>query len=118
VSGAESDTLLLLEHLFFLERSNLNASEAGQTLYPGEDMTNFRGTVKDGQLVFPVEVTEQLGLHEGDAVEVPEAVLAAARAQDAGNPFTAWIGTLPPFSDGQDAASFTRSLRDPDDEAS
>jgi bifunctional DNA-binding transcriptional regulator/antitoxin component of YhaV-PrlF toxin-antitoxin module len=28
-------------------------------------MTTFRGTVKDGQLVFPAEVAEHLGLREG-----------------------------------------------------
>ncbi|MGI8748483.1 MAG: type II toxin-antitoxin system MazE family antitoxin [Deinococcus sp.] len=83
-------------------------------------MTTFRGTVKDGQLVFPAEVTEQLGLHEGDAVDVPEALLSAARAQnasspDASNPFVAWIGSLPPLPGGQDAVSLTRSLRDPDE---
>jgi hypothetical protein len=78
-------------------------------------MTTFRGTVKDGQLVFPAEVAEQLGLHEGDALDIPEAVLTAARVQDVSNPFTAWIGTLPALPDGQSAVSFTRELRDPDE---
>jgi hypothetical protein len=79
-------------------------------------MTTIRGTVKDGQLVFPPEVTEQLGLHEGDAVELPEAVIAAARTPDGGNPFTAWIGSLPPLPGGQDAVSFTRELRGTDED--
>ncbi|MEF2279334.1 AbrB/MazE/SpoVT family DNA-binding domain-containing protein [Deinococcus sp. YIM 134068] len=82
-------------------------------------MTNIRGTVKDGQLVFPAEVTAQLGLHEGEAVELPEAVLAAGRGLvSAGdNPFTAWVGTLPPLPEGQDAVSFTRELRGEEEDA-
>lgn len=80
-------------------------------------MATIRGTVKDGQLVFPAEVTEQLGLHEGEAVELPEAVIAAARAGGGhGNPFTAWIGSLPPLPEGHDAVSFTRELRDGDED--
>lgn len=76
-------------------------------------MTTIRGTVKDGQLVFSAEVTEYLGLHEGEAVELPEAVVAAGRVgvDDQENPFTAWIGSLPPLPDGHDAVSFTRELR-------
>jgi hypothetical protein len=80
-------------------------------------MTTFRGTVKDGQLVFPAEVAEQLGLHEGDAVEVQQAALTPAQAAGENNPFLAWIGVLPPFAEGMDAVRFTRELRDPDDEA-
>lgn len=79
-------------------------------------MTTIRGTVKDGQLVFPAEVTEQLGLHEGEAVEWPQAVLAAARTREGENPFLAWIGVLPPLTDGQDAVSFTRELRGDEDD--
>lgn len=81
-------------------------------------MTTIRGTVKDGQLVFPAEVTEQLGLREGEAVELPEAVIAAARAQAGAqdNPFLAWVGSLPPLPEGQDAVSFTRELRGTDEE--
>ena len=77
-------------------------------------MTTIRGTVRGGQLVFPPEVTRQLGLREGEALELPEAVLAAARAtgEEGGNPFVAWIGSLPPLPGGQDAVSFTRKLRD------
>ena len=81
-------------------------------------MTTFRGTVKDGQLVFPAEVTEQLGLHEGDAVEVQQAALTPAQEAGEGNPFLAWIGVLPPFPEGMDAVRFTRELRDPDEDAS
>ena len=81
-------------------------------------MTTFRGTVKDGQLVFPAEVAEQLGLHEGDAVEVQQAALTPTQAASEDNPFLAWIGVLPPFEEGTDAVRFTRELRDPDDEAS
>ena len=72
-------------------------------------MTTIRGTVKNGQLVFPAEVTEQLGLREGEAVELPEAVIATARA-GTDNPFTAWIGSLPPLPDGQDSVSFIREM--------
>ncbi len=81
-------------------------------------MTTFRGTVKDGQLVFPAEVTEQLGLHEGDAVEVQQAALTPAQEAVKDNPFLAWIGVLPPFPEGMDAVRFTRELRDPDQDAS
>ncbi|WP_407573077.1 AbrB/MazE/SpoVT family DNA-binding domain-containing protein [Deinococcus altitudinis] len=81
-------------------------------------MTTFRGTVKDGQLVFPAEVAEQLGLHEGDAVEVQQTALTPTQRVGGENPFLAWIGVLPPFEDGMDAVRFTRELRDPDDEAS
>ena len=81
-------------------------------------MTTFRGTVKDGQLVFPAEVAKQLGLHEGDAVEVQQAALTPAQSWEGENPFLAWIGALPPFEEGMDAVHFTRELRDPDDEAS
>ncbi|WP_293914484.1 AbrB/MazE/SpoVT family DNA-binding domain-containing protein [Deinococcus sp.] len=80
-------------------------------------MTTFRGTVKDGQLVFPAEVAEQLGLHEGDAVDVPGELLTAALGSASNNPFTAWIGRLPPLPDGQDAVSFTRELRETDESA-
>ena len=80
-------------------------------------MTTFRGTVKDGQLVFPAEVAEQLGLQEGDTVEVQGAALTPAQAAG-DNPFLAWIGVLPPFEAGMDAVRFTRELRDPDDDAS
>ena len=58
-------------------------------------MTTFRGTVKDGQLVFPAEVAEQLGLHEGDAVDVQQAALTPAQSGGGENPFLAWIGVLP-----------------------
>jgi len=82
-------------------------------------MTTFRGTVKDGQLVFPAEVAEQLGLHEGDAVDVQQTALRPAQEQNTeDNPFLAWIGVLPPFPEGMDAVRFTRELRDPDDAAS
>ena len=81
-------------------------------------MTTFRGTVKNGQLVFPPEVAEQLGLHEGDAVEVAQAALTPAVSAEDENPFLAWIGVLPPFPEGMDAVRFTRELRDPDDAAS
>ncbi|GGR34637.1 type II toxin-antitoxin system MazE family antitoxin [Deinococcus ruber] len=83
-------------------------------------MTTFRGTVKNGQLVFPPEVAEQLGLHEGDAVEIAQAVLTLdhAPSTDDENPFLAWIGVLPPLSEGLDAVRFSRELRDPDDTAS
>ena len=81
-------------------------------------MTTFRGTVKDGQLVFPAEVAEQLGLHEGDAVDVQQAALTPAQSGGGENPFLAWIGVLPLFEEGMDAVRFTRELRDPDDETS
>ena len=73
-------------------------------------MTTIRGPVKDGQLVFHAEVTKQLGLREGEAVELPEAVIAAARAGEV-NPLMAWIGSLPPLADGQNSVSFIRELR-------
>lgn len=81
-------------------------------------MTTIRGTVKDGQLVFSPEATAQLGLQEGEAVELPEAVIKAARAsaQPGGNPFTAWIGALPPLPEGHDVLSFTRELRGGDED--
>ena len=81
-------------------------------------MKTFRGTVEDGQRVFPAEVAEQLGVHEGDAVDVQQAALTPTQATGEDNPFLAWIGVLPPFEEGMDAVRFTRELRDPDDEAS
>jgi hypothetical protein len=84
--------------------------------YAGEKMTIIRGTVKNGQLVFGPDVTEQLGLQEGDAVEVQGAVLTAGRLAE--NPFAAWIGSLPPLPDGMTAVHLTRELRDDGEEAS
>ena len=43
-------------------------------------MTTFRGTVKDGQVVFPAEVAEQPGLHEGNSVGVQQAALTSAQS--------------------------------------
>jgi len=79
-------------------------------------MTTFRGTVKDGQLVFPAEVAERLGLHEGDAVDVQQAALTSTQREENDNPFLTWIGVLPPLGEGMDAVRFTRELRDPDNE--
>ena len=77
-------------------------------------MTTFRGTVKVGQLVFPAEVAEQLGLRKGDAVDVHQAALTPALSGGGENPFLDWIGVLPPVEEDMDAARFTRELRDPD----
>ncbi|EYB66377.1 hypothetical protein DEIPH_ctg139orf0102 [Deinococcus phoenicis] len=72
-------------------------------------MTTIKGVVKGGQLVFPEEVTAQLGLKEGDTVEVQGELLRPAAPV---SPFLAWVGRSPPFEAGQDSVTFYRQQRD------
>lgn len=71
-------------------------------------MTTIKGTVQGGQLVFPAEATAELGLKEGDTVEVPGELLRPAPV----SPFLAWVGRSPPFEGGQDSVTYHRRQRD------
>lgn len=74
--------------------------------YPLADtpsVTTIEGVVKSVQLVFSEEVSAQLGLTEGDRVEVQVELLRPAASIC---PSLAWVGRSPPFGAGQDSVTF------------
>ena len=63
----------------------------------------------EGAVVLTPEQAAELGLREGEVLPV---TIAPHEAETEGNPFTRWIGTLPPLPDGEESARFYRRLRD------
>lgn len=72
-------------------------------------MTTLEARIENGKVVLTPEQAAELGLREGEVLPV---TIAPHEAETEGNPFTRWIGTLPPLPDGEESARFYRRLRD------
>jgi AbrB family looped-hinge helix DNA binding protein len=66
-----------------------------------------------GQVTVPLEVRTRLGLKPGDrvdfVVENDRTVLLPAKREE--NPFTKYLGILPPLPNGQTSVQFWREMR-------
>ena len=66
-----------------------------------------------GQITLPLDVRNRLGLKQGDRVEFvfEEGRTFVRPAQPWGNPFAAYLGSLPAFSSLEEINAFVRDLR-------
>jgi antitoxin PrlF len=73
-----------------------------------------------GQVTVPVEVRTRLGLKTGDRVEfvLEDDRTVLLPAQKEANPFTQFVGILPPLPNNQSSLEFWREMRghDPNEE--
>ena len=69
-----------------------------------------------GQVTIPVEVRHRLGLKEGDRVEFvfEEGRTVLRPAQPEKNPFEAYVGALPAFSNRKEINAWVREMRGDD----
>ena len=71
-----------------------------------------------GQVTVPIEVRRRLGLKEGDRVEFAfeEGRTILRPARSAANPFEAFLGAIPAFSNREQINSWVNDLRGDDSE--